>query len=154
VWLEERLFEILGGWVPSVPEHEVKLALSEASFHHAWHAALWRERLPELRELTEPFVAPPGPGVVAVLTALGSAVTTMEKLLGIYRVVVPHQIAIYRRHLEAASAITDGPAIRALTLVLADDRSDQAEGERLIGTLGPDAVAAPGWEAELLGLLR
>jgi hypothetical protein len=132
-WIEERLFEILGAWVPSVPEPEVKLRLAADSHHHAWHASLWRARLPELREFEpEQFVAPPGRSVEAFVIGLQSSPTTVEKLAGAYRVLLPRLVAAYQRHLARASAVTDGPTIRALGLVLADDLADWRDGELLI----------------------
>ena len=50
-WTEMRLFEVLGGWVATVPELDVKLVLGRHCYHHAWHAELWDKRLPELREM-------------------------------------------------------------------------------------------------------
>ena len=50
-WTEMRLFEVLGGWVATVPELDVKLVLGRHTYHHAWHAELWHKRLPELREM-------------------------------------------------------------------------------------------------------
>ncbi|MET0882812.1 MAG: hypothetical protein ABWZ13_01565, partial [Acidimicrobiales bacterium] len=50
-WIEMRLFEVLGGWVATVPEIDVKLRLGTHCYHHAWHSELWHKRLPELREM-------------------------------------------------------------------------------------------------------
>ena len=47
-WIEMRLFEVLGGWVATVPELDVKMRLGTHTYHHAWHAELWHKRLPEL----------------------------------------------------------------------------------------------------------
>ncbi len=46
-----KLFEVLGGWVATVPELDVKMRLGTHCYHHAWHAELWHKRLPELREM-------------------------------------------------------------------------------------------------------
>ena len=139
MWLEERLFETLGGWVPDVAEAKVKVHLAACSHHHAWHAALWRERLPELREMVaEGFVAPPGARESAFVDALAAASTTVEKLVGVYRVALPRQFGVYTRHRAEASAITDGPTIRALDLVLADQVADWCAGEVLIQSVLTD----------------
>src|SRR5580765_4828324 len=59
-WVEIRLFEVLGGWVATVPELDVKLVLGRHTYHHAWHAELWHKRLPELREInTDRMTVPP-----------------------------------------------------------------------------------------------
>jgi hypothetical protein len=131
-WLEARLFEILGAWVHDVPEPEVKIQLAADSHHHAWHAALWRERLPVSQGTDgEHLVAPAGPWA-AFVTAFQRSTTTVERLVALYRVVLPRQVANYQDHLDTASSITDGPTIRALELVLADDLADWRRGERLL----------------------
>jgi hypothetical protein len=132
-WLEERLFEILGAWVPSVAEPAVKVHLAAGSHHHAWHGALWRERLPELRDMpSEAFVVAPGKRQAVFVDALAAAATTVERLVGVYRVALPRQVATYSRHRANASPITDGPTIRALDLVLADQLADWRAGEVLV----------------------
>src|SRR6476646_3320468 len=61
-WAEMRLFEVLGGWVATVPELDVKLVLGRHTYHHAWHSELWHKRLPELREMNqERLTLPPNP---------------------------------------------------------------------------------------------
>ena len=140
VWLEERLFETLGGWVTTVPEPEAKLHLEADSRHHAWHASLWRERLPALADFPpERFVAPPSPQVDAFMATLRASSGTVERLVGVYRVFLPRQVAAYHHHRERASAITDGPTIRALDLVLADELNDWRRGEYLVQSLLRDA---------------
>lgn len=134
VWSEQRLFEILGGWVANVAEAGPKLRLAGDSQHHAWHASLWRDRLPRLREMPgEDFVVASG-SAIAFFDQLASSPTTLEKLVGVYRVALPRQIAAYTRHRQRASAITDGPTIRALELVLADELTDWRDGEALVQT--------------------
>ncbi|MDQ1366690.1 MAG: hypothetical protein QOE57_2732 [Acidimicrobiaceae bacterium] len=148
-WLEERLFETLGAWVPLVAEPEVKLRLAADSHHHAWHASLWRERLPELREFeAEQFVVPSGPPVEAFMAGLGSLPTTIDKLVGVYRVLLPRLVGTYQRHLERASEVTDGPTIRALRLVLADDLADWRDGELLVQRLLTTAAEVEGAGAQ------
>ena len=39
-WIEMRLFEVLGGWVATVPELDVKIKLGVHCYKHAWHAEL------------------------------------------------------------------------------------------------------------------
>ena len=50
-WLEMRVFELMGGWVATVPELDIKLRLGTHCYHHAFHSELWHKRLPELREM-------------------------------------------------------------------------------------------------------
>lgn len=138
-WIEMRLFEALGGWVATVPELDVKIKLGTHTYHHAWHAELFDKRLPELREMNpERVTIPPNHYLeefVAALTEPQSADETIEKLVGVYRVLIPHKIAAYTFHLEATSQITDAPTIRSLKFILQDEFEDWREGEMLLQSL-------------------
>lgn len=138
-WIEMRLFEVLGSWVATVPELEVKLQHGPHSFHHAWHAELWDELLPQRRGVDrQALAAPPNNTMVQFVDALASPrgrAQTIERLVGVYRVLIPHKIAVYTHHLERASPVTDGPAIRSLRLVLQDEREDGRQGELLLRSL-------------------
>ena len=138
-WIEMRLFEVLGGWVATVPEIDVKLRLGTHCYHHAWHSELWHKRLPELREMNpEKLTLPPNDEVVAFVDALTepeAAELSIEKLVGVYRVLMPHMIAAYTYHRNNTSRITDAPTIRSLDFVLADDFEDWRDGEMMIQSL-------------------
>lgn len=136
VWIERRTFELLGRWVPIVPELDVKVALARQAPHHAWHADLWEERLPRLQEWdVDLLIAPPNPGIDAFFAALAEpdrADQTLEKLVGAYRVLGPRLTAAYAAHLRRTVEVTDGPTIRCLRLVLRDELEDREEGEALV----------------------
>jgi hypothetical protein len=138
-WIEMRLFEVLGGWVATVPEIDVKLRLGTHCYHHAWHSELWHKRLPELREMDpDKLTVPPNDGVVAFVDALTepeAAELTIEKLVGVYRVLLPHKIAAYTYHRNNTSRITDAPTIRSLDFILQDELEDWRDGEMLIQSL-------------------
>lgn len=149
--IESRLFAALGERVPAVPEAEAKMMLSTHGYHHAWHAELWQSRLPGGPEAAagpqSRLDAPMGRGAVdgrdlsgrpgredfwAAWGEPGGAGSTIEVLAGTYRVVVPRLVAAYGSHLDRAAPVTDGPVIRVLRLVLADEVADWQEGERLL----------------------
>ncbi len=138
-WVEMRLFEALGDWVATVPELDVKMRLGTHCYKHAWHAELWHKRLPELREMSpERLTVPANDGVAAFMDALGAPEApdqTIEKLVGVYRVLIPHKISAYTYHLNNTSTITDAPTIRSLKLVLNDELEDWRDGEMLIQSL-------------------
>jgi len=172
-WLEHRLFEIVGGWVTTVPIAAVQVHLDAQSARHAWHAELWADRLPVLAGVDpEGLTKPPGRAAAAVIAALGGSGSTYRSLedpddhdtdrttgggpgalpllAGLYRVVLPRLVMTYRRHLEVASPVTDGPTIRALRLVLADEVEDWHDGERLVERL----VARPHDVRAVAGFLQ
>ena len=138
-WIEMRLFEALGGWVATVPELDVKLVLGRHCYHHAWHAELWNKRLPELREMnTERLTEPPNDAMIAFTDAVREPEApelTIEKLVGVYRVLIPRKIAAYTFHLNATSRITDAPTMRSLKFILQDEFEDWREGEMLLQSL-------------------
>jgi hypothetical protein len=142
-WLERRLFEVLGGWVRSVPEGEVKLLLRAQSYEHAWHAELWDDLEPRSGPAT-----PGGNGVGSPLSALVDALAapsgTAERLAGMYRVLLPRLVDAYVALSDAAVPESDGPLVRAVGLMLADDVPAIEDAERLLGELAHDP---PGVEA-------
>ena len=138
-WIEIKLFEALGGWVATVPELDVKMVLGRHCYHHAWHAELWNKRLPELREMnTERLTEPPNDEMIAFVDAVREPEApelTIEKLVGVYRVLIPRKIAAYTFHLNATSRITDAPTMRSLKFILQDEFEDWREGEMLLQSL-------------------
>ena len=131
-WLDARLFEILGGWVASVPEPEVKIALATQASHHGWHATLWDERLPSLHDADPAAWVAPAPGVGPVVDLVARAEGTVERLVGVHRVLLPRMVTAHTEHLERVTPVADGPTIRTLRLVLSDEVEDQRNGERLL----------------------
>ena len=135
-WIEMRAFEILGGWTVAVPEPAVKAVLATHSRQHGWHAELWHDLLPVIGETgVDSFVAPANPALVAFVDALAApeaAELTIEKLVGAYRVLVPHAASAYQHHLDHTSPISDGPEMRALRLVCSDQLDHWHVGEALL----------------------
>ncbi|MDQ1437373.1 MAG: hypothetical protein QOK43_1002, partial [Acidimicrobiaceae bacterium] len=60
---------------------------------------------------------------------------TLEKLVGVYRVLIPHKVAAYTFHMNNTSTITDAPTIRSLKFALQDEFEDWRDGEMLIQSL-------------------
>ena len=134
-----RLFEVLGGWVATVPELDVKLRLGTHCYHHAWHSELWHKRLPGLREMNPVrLTVPPNDELVAFVDAMTEPEgpgLTIEKLVGAYRVLIPAKIAAYTYHRNNTSTITDAPTIRSLDFALADEFNDWRDGEMMLQSL-------------------
>jgi hypothetical protein len=136
VWLEMRLFEVLGGWVPTVPERGVKTHMATHSRRHAWHADLWREHLPRVAGIdADSLIAPPGDGFGDVIAALASPEATLERLAGAYRVILPRVVTATARRLATATPAADAALARSLRFVLADDLDEWRDGEALLQSL-------------------
>ncbi len=138
-WIEMKLFEALGGWVATVPELDVKMRLGTHCYHHAWHAELWHKRLPELREMNpERLTLPPNDELVTFVEALTEPEDkdmTIEKLTGVFRVLIPHKIAAYTYHLNNTSTITDAPTIRSLKFAIHDEVEDFTDGTLMLTSM-------------------
>lgn len=148
-WVEYALFELLGSWVTQMPLPAVQVMVDAQSGRHAWHAELWADRLPVLAGVDPDRLTKPSGAVAEVLAALSDGTEEsppgiLPRLGVLYRVVLPRLIVTYERHLAIASPVTDGPVIRALRLVLSDEREDWHAGERLVQGLvhRPHDIAA------------
>jgi len=137
-WAEQQLSAALGGWVATIPELDVKSMLGPACYQHAWHADLWRLRLPELRENNESRAEPPNEEFAEFMRELTSPDDpdmTVEKLVGVYRVLVPHLLATYSFHQRVTSDIVDAPTVRILKFMIDDDVEQVITGEMMIQDL-------------------
>lgn len=138
-WVEMRLFELLGSWVSSVPELDIKLRLGTHCYHHAFHAELWHKRLPQLREMDPArLTMAPNPELETFMDALADNERlddSLAKLVGLYRVLLPHLISAYTFHRNNTATISDAPTIRSLDLALADDIEEWRDGEMMIQSL-------------------
>ena len=138
-WTEMRLFELMGGWVSAVADPEAKIRLHVAARHHGWHAGLWGNVLPDASEdAVRRLAVAPSEAVRSLFESLRGPEgggDTPEKLVAVYRVLLPHLVATYRAELGAASEVSDGPTIRTLRLVLRDEEDDWRRGERLVRSL-------------------
>ena len=125
VWAERRLFELLGGWVTSTPEPPVKLALARRSRHHAAHAATLDVVLPDTRDHDpRALVAAPDPEEPARFAELAARTGTGARLAALVDDLLPQRLEACEAFLAGASAVRDGPAVRALILVLAEERAE------------------------------
>lgn len=143
-WIEHRLFEVTGAWAVSGGDVALAVHASEVSLQHAWHAALWEERLPAVAWADhDRLTAAPAP-VSAALDALAAATDPLTRLHGLYRVVLPRLLRTYEDHAALTVPTTDGPVIRALTLVRRDETDQLAAGQELLDALGERAEDPPG----------
>ena len=60
---------------------------------------------------------------------------TIEKLVGVYRVLIPHKVAVYTYHRNNTSTITDAPTIRSLDFAIADEIADWTDGTLMLTSL-------------------
>lgn len=124
-WIEVRLMEVLASWVPTTPEMEVKLLLGEHLYELARHADALGHRTRELRAPLHHSVAPVAAWRELVERVAGTSATA-DRLAGFYGVLLPGLAKHYRRTLERADPILDGPTVRLVEDVLRDaERMEQ-----------------------------
>lgn len=136
LWAERRLFEILGGWVTTVPEAEAKLLLDRHSHHCAWRARQWYERLPVLADVDRhALAASPDPVLGPAFDLMAATTGTAARLAAAYRFALPRLWAAYARHRVVAGPVADGSTQRILGIVAPDLAADWQEGEGLLQKL-------------------
>jgi hypothetical protein len=152
-WAERRVFELTGAWAAEADLPAVQIYFDRVSTDCAWHAELWEARLPVLDGWDrEALTRPAGPALGPLFDALAATGSTLGRLAGLTRVVLPRLLVTYERHLARAVPVTDGPVMRALRLVRGDELEALAEGEALLeGALlsASDAEEAAGAQVRL-----
>lgn len=139
-WLEDRIADVTGSWVATVDDVDARLVLGARSHTHAWHAELWRDRMPDLRGVDNTaLVAPASSGVESFMETLASSTTTLERMVSVHRVLLPRLVTAYALLLRGTNELIDAPTVRTLRLVLEDTREEVREGEMVIRSLTGDA---------------
>jgi hypothetical protein len=120
-WTERRLFELLGGWVVTTAEPDAKLGFARASRRHGEHAIALAELLPDTRDHDpEALVAPPE-GSASAFAAAATVRSTGDRLELLEATIAPAHLGALEGFLADASGVRDGPAIRVVGSVLAED---------------------------------
>lgn len=138
VWLETALFETLGEWARdgSVEDPAVARMVATHSHHHAWHADLWRDRQPVPPGTPADRLVPrPPPAAAAAIDAIRALGSTVERLVGVYAVLLPRMITDYRALRSTVDPLVDEPTARVLDLVVRDDDDHVAAGTAAIDRL-------------------
>jgi hypothetical protein len=141
----ERMTRLLGGWIALTPELSAKLLMGRHVWDNAQHADAWGRRLPELRAAAQ-VSEPANARLVTFMDALEAAERpeqTIERVVGVYRVLKPHLLATYEAHLATANAVYEPPTCRILTRCIQDEQRHIAAGETILRHL----LRAPALEA-------
>ena len=137
------MMRVLGGWIALTPELPAKLLFGRHIWDCAQHADAWGRRLPELRSPAQQS-EPANDGVVRVMDRIESAEgprQTPERLAGVYRVLKPHLVTVYARHLAVTNPVYEPPTRRILTRCLEEEQRHVAAGAVVIAAMLRDADA-------------
>jgi hypothetical protein len=113
------LMETLARWVPATPELEAKVLFGRHVWVFAQHADQLGRRNGELRAPPQYSHAPTS-DYLQVLHALAAADGTLERVAGVYDVLLPDLERRYRAHVAAVDHIDDEPSVRIIERILAD----------------------------------
>lgn len=157
-YAEERMMRMMAGWIALTPEIAVKLEMARQVYEDALHADALGKRLPELR--AQPQVSKPANENFATfiqeIEDKEQWEDTIERMVGIYRVLKPHLITHYSSHVTAANPVYEPPTIRILAQMLEDEKSHVEKGLVLLGDLidSPEKSRRAGqWQTHLEELL-
>lgn len=125
-WLEDRLFAVVGEWVAAEDDPEAKALFAAHALRHAWHASVWRDRFPRVAHLdADALTVPASPGVTAavddLVAATGAGPEATARRLSLLAQLLTLLVAAYRDRIARAHPLADGPTVRWLGLVLADE---------------------------------
>jgi hypothetical protein len=139
---EAGLYRVVGGWVASTVGAAGKIYFESCSQHHAWRARLWEDRRPGLpAQLAGTYN-----GTGAANAGLAGLEGDVARLSAYCRVVLPRAVVSYRSWLNRCSPSSDQPAVRALSMAIADVVADWERGSGLLvshlgGESGAQAAA-------------
>jgi len=124
-WVEQRLFEVLGGWVRAAHDPALALALATIARHHAAHALDLSALLPATRDHDPAALVSPPAGEDDLWDSVAEAPTPEAGLPIVVGPVLSGHLDSLESWLGDASPVRDGPGIRVVTAVLATDRDDR-----------------------------
>ena len=143
---------ILGGWIALTPELPIKLLFGRHVWDCAQHADLWGRRLPELRSPAHQG-EPPSAEFARLVTLIESRQgrhESIERVVGIYRVLKPHLVTAYETHLGEANPVYEPPTRRILSRCLDEERRHVAAGAVVLDRLqGSPRARAVEWARRL-----
>ena len=157
-YAEERMMRMMAGWIALTPELAVKLEMAKQVYEDALHTDALGKRLPELR--AQPQVSkPPNDEFVAFMNAIEDKEEwedTIERLVGIYRVLKPHLISHYSSHVSAMNPVYEPPTLRILERLVEEEKGHVERGLVLLDELLDSKekhARASAWQANLEQLL-
>ena len=131
-WIEQRLFEVVGGWASTETDALLKVLFDTESRVHGWNSLLWKDEMPPEGSLraessfsSEDQNVLVAPGFVTVMDRIESdwqdtGVVSYGHLGVLCKVVLPRLLLTYRIHMTALSPVTDGSFARSVSIAYDD----------------------------------
>ncbi|OCT15216.1 hypothetical protein A8709_14030 [Paenibacillus pectinilyticus] len=156
LYSESQLTKIFAAHISNTPEWEVKGAFGLHIWLDAEHSAALRKRVTEMREPPLHLDKVPDAQLEAFFGEVIRAETTLELLVGIYRVAKREFVRSLKKHLLETNPLVDQPTCRALKLILVEEEEMISWGEAAIEALirtEEDQQAALAWQKHLESFL-
>ncbi|RAP73754.1 hypothetical protein [Paenibacillus montanisoli] len=156
LYSETQLNQIFAAHIAHIPEWEVKGAFGLHMWLDAEHSAALRKRITEMREPPLHLDKVPDEQIEALFHEVIRAESTLELLVGIYRVVKPELVRSMRKHLAETNPLVDHPTCRVLKLILVEEEEMIPWGEAAVQALirtDADGIAAQQWQQHLESFL-
>jgi hypothetical protein len=139
-YAEEWMMMVMGGWMATVPEVPVKTGLGKVVWETAQAADTLGKRLPELRCARRPGqaseVANAGfKGFIDSMCEPEDPDHTIEKLTGVFDVLMPHLVETYEITMRSTDQIADAPTIDLLEDIVRRRRKHLAWGHEVLDRL-------------------
>ncbi len=153
-YAEERMMRMMAGWIALTPQLPVKLEMARQVYECALHADALGRRLGELRSQAQ-VSRPPNDAFAGFINEIEDKEQwedTIERLVGIHRVLKPHLIAHYSAHLAAANPIYEPPTLRILARLVEDEKRHVERGLVVLSDLLVSAEThrrATQWQSHL-----
>src|SRR3954463_9747679 len=139
-YLEIQLLEMIAGWSHTTPQIAFKATFGAHVYDHAQAADMLGERLEQLRSGRERD-EPATDEFAELCEAIWKLESTVDRLVGIYRVLEPHLVSTYVYHADATDPFADAPTVRLLHDLARSDQSHVAWGQAVLDSLTADAAA-------------
>lgn len=139
-YAEEWTMMLLGGWVATIPELPVKTGLGKVIWDCAQAADVFGKRLPELRCGTKAVHASESANdafakFIESITEPERPDLTIEKLTGVFDVLMPHLVDVYEQSMRETDQIADAPTIELLEDAVRKRRRNIAWGQEVLDRL-------------------
>lgn len=132
-YIERRLLHILVGWLPEVPQWEVKKAIGRHLWDEAEHADRLYQRLRELRGGNPKADA--DPRLVFLMAEALHAPGPAGLVAGLYLTIKKQLLDAYRRHMATSSYVVDAPTVDMLRQITWDEERHLEWAEAVLPTL-------------------
>ncbi|HIF99432.1 MAG: hypothetical protein ABGX04_10885 [Myxococcales bacterium] len=142
-YAEEWMMMMMGGWIATIPELPVKTGLGKVIWETAQAADEFGKRLPELRCGRKALDASEASNsafadFIQAVAEPESPTLTIEKLTGIFDVLIPHLVEIYELHNRETDPICDAPTIEILEDIIRRKRQHIQWGQEVLDALCED----------------